>query len=1032
MTAQSSPLPLLFAGSSPSWETPELTSLNTLPPHALAVPFPAGGSPALDHTASPFYHSLSGTWDFLLLPNPTAATTEALAGGTWAPIEVPGNWTMQGFGTPHYTNVQMPWKNLPPTVPEDNPTGVYRRSFTVPAGWEGRRIVLHLAGCEGACYISVNGRPVGMNKDSRTAAEYDVTGIVNIGGENEIVAVVLRWSDASFVEDQDHWWQSGIHRDIFLYATDRVYLADLFARPELSGDMRQGILHVRCTLDTLGKQPEHVEVSAQLFGPDGTAVLDKPAAASYRPLQTYWGGQRPARQDVTFKLPVTAPLLWNAETPHLYTLMVTVHGPAGAESHTCQVGFRSVEVRDRQLLVNGVPVMIRGVNRHDHSDTTGKYVSRELMELDVRRMKEFNINAVRCSHYPNDPYWLDLCDRYGLYVVDEANIESHAYYFDICRDPRYTRAFAERVRNMVERDKNHPSVILWSLGNESGYGPNHDVTAGVVRALDPSRPLHYEGAISRWMGENWQGGRNVTDIICPMYASLAEITEWATAESDDPRPLILCEYSHAMGNSNGSLSDYWAAFERYHGLQGGFIWEWLDHGIKKTDEHGRAYWAYGGDFGDTPNDANFVCDGLVWPDRTPHPAMYEFKHLIQPVKVEVAHPQRGTIQVTNKQDFAALDWLRGTWELSVDGVVVQRGELPPLDIAPGATQRVELPLEAVAQAGERFLTVRFVQREATPWAPAGHEVAWDQAALPSEQAATAVAPAAVAVEQGDGRIVLRAGAVRAEFDRATGTLVAFGADGANGVRQGPLLNVWRAAVDNDGLKVWDDPRKPLQRWRELGLPELKRELRGIRLVENGDGVTVEVAHAASGRDNWDDFSHVHRYTLLANGELLVENHVTLGEGISDIPRVGVNLVLAPELEQLEWFGRGPWDNYSDRKAGAVVARWQSTVAGQYVPYVMPQAHGQKTDVRQVTLSDGAGHALTVSARPAFEFAALHMTDDDLYRALHTTDITPREEVYLTIDAAQRGLGTLSCGPDTLDQYKLLEREYRFSFTLTAE
>ncbi len=1026
-------LPLLFIGGQKTWELPELTALNTLPPHALAIPLPGTPSSAADPASSPWFQSLCGTWDFKLLPRPEAVTAEALAGDGWAPIQVPGNWTMQGFGTPHYTNVQMPFPHLPPHVPEDNPTGVYRRSFEVPASWKGRRIVLHIAGCEGACYVYLNGEPVGLHKDSRTPAEYDLSQLVRFDAPNELVAVVLRWSDASFVEDQDHWWQSGIHRDVFLYATDTVYLADLFAQPELNDDLSAGMLRVRCTLDAVGQPPEHTRVEAQLFDPSGKPVFAQPLSASYRQLTSYWGAARPARQEVTLKGDVPAPLLWSAETPHLYTLVVTVHGPAGPESSAVQIGFRSVVVRDRQLLVNGVPVMIKGVNRHDHSDTAGKAVSRELMETDIRLMKQFNINAVRASHYPNDPYWIELCDRYGMYLIDEANIESHAYYFDICRDPRYTHAFVDRVRNMIERDKNHPSIIAWSLGNESGYGPNHDTAAGLARSLDPSRPLHYEGAISRWMGESWEGGRNVTDIICPMYASIDEIVAWAEEGGDDPRPLILCEYSHAMGNSNGCLSDYWEAFEKYRGLQGGFVWEWVDHGIRRTDEQGRTYWAYGGDFGDTPNDANFVCDGLVWPDRTPHPAMYELKHLIQPARAELADGASGTIRIVNRQDFRGLEWLRGTWELTVDGEPVVSGELPELRAAPGEAQTVALDLGAAADMpGERFLTVRFYQREATPWAPAGHEVGWDQIALPAVAGAEAPAatPAAVQVEQRPGRIVLSAGELRAEFDTESGALVALGAGGENLLQRGPLLNVWRAAVDNDGLKLWDDPRKPLARWKELGLHNLKHKLEGIRLIEQGpDAVTVEIAHAASGREQWTDFSHIHRYTVLSSGELLVENEVRIGEGISDIPRVGVSLVLAPGLERLEWFGRGPWDNYSDRKASAIVGRWQSTVSEQYVPYIMPQEHGHKTDVRRLALSGEDGRGLEVRGQPTFEFSALHLSDDDLFRATHTTDLAPRPEVYLNIDAAQRGLGTLSCGPDTLERYRLLESEYRFAFRL---
>lgn len=1026
--------PMLFIAGRKSWEMPELTALNTLPPHALTIPFPAHGPVDVDPLASPWRQSLNGVWEFLLLPRPDYVTGAALAGGDWKPIQVPGNWTMQGFGTPHYTNVQMPFPQMPPSVPNDNPTGVYRRRFTLAPDWRGRRIVLHIAGCEGACYVYLNDRPVGFHKDSRTPAEYDVTGMVHFDAPNELIAVVLRWSDASFVEDQDHWWQSGIHRNVFLYATDTVYLADLSVRGDVSDDLQEGILRVRCTLDAIGEAEEHTRVEAQLYDAHGTQMFAEPLSATYTQTHPRFGVRRFVRPELHLEGRVPSPHLWSAEMPYLYTLVVTVYGPAGPERSACRVGFRSIAIRNRQLLVNGRAITIKGVNRHDHSDTTGKAVSRELMELDIQRMKQFNINAVRASHYPNDPYWLDLCDRYGLYVIDEANIESHAFYFDLCRDARYTRAFVERVRNMIERDKNHPSVIFWSLGNESGYGPNHDAAAGLARRLDPSRPLHYEGAISRWMGESWQGGRAATDVICPMYASIDEIVAWAEQETDDPRPLILCEYSHAMGNSNGSLADYWAAFERYPALQGGFIWEWVDHGIRVTDAQGRVYWAYGGDFGDVPNDANFVCDGLVWPDRTPHPALYEYKYLIQPVRVELVDPSGTMLRIVNRQDFAGIDWLYGVWEVIADGVPVASGRLPELHAAPGESQVVKLDLSAARVPGERYLTVRFYQRDATLWASAGHEVAWQQLPLPTVATVPEpiIAGETVVVEQRPERITLRAGATHAVFDIMSGTLAAFGRDEQNLIVRGPLLNVWRAATDNDGLKLRDEPEKPLARWKALGLHRLRHRLRHIRVVAaDSRSVSVEIEHAASGRDRWDDFIHLHRYTLHADGELSVENTIIAGNAISDLPRVGVSMVLAPDLEHLEWYGRGPWDNYSDRKASALIGRWRSTVTDQYVPYIMPQEHGHKTDVRFLTLTDHGGYGLFVGGQPAFEFSALHHSDDDLFRALHTIDLTSRAEVFLNLDVAHRGLGTLSCGPDTLEPYRLLASEYRFEYRMRA-
>jgi beta-galactosidase len=635
---------------------------------------------------------------------------------------------------------------------------------------------------------------------------------------------------------------------------------------------------------------------------------------------------------------------------------------------------------------------------------------------------------VRTSHYPNDPYWLDLCDLFGMYIVDEANIEAHAFYRETCRDPRYTNAYVTRVRAMVERDKNHPCVIFWSLGNESGYGPNHDAAAGWVRGADSSRPLHYEGAISRWAGKTWKDGHRVTDVVCPMYPPIERIIDWSK-HSKDWRPMILCEYSHAMGNSNGSLADYWAAFENYPGLQGGFIWEWIDHGIKQNDANGKTYWAYGGDFGDVPNDANFCADGIVWPNRTPHPALFEFKYLAQPVRVETVDA-RGRVRIVNKRDFTSLDDLSGEWEMTVDGVRVQSGNLPRLHIAPGESMDVTLDLKS-DHVGERFLNFRFNQRKGTGWANAGHEVAWQQIALPSRaQKPLRHDNANVFAEENAHAIILRVGNLRAVFDKAAGTLAELGVD-TNLIVRGPLLNVWRAATDNDGIKLLlgREGSRTLVRWLDLGLDQVQYSLQHVRLIRAKSLPIVEIVHHASGRGQWNDFVHTHRYTLLPSGEMHVENTVRLGEGIRDIPRVGVNLVLAPDLEQLEWFGRGPWENYPDRKASAIIGHYASTVTDQYVPYIMPQEHGHKTDVRWLTLANEQGNGLRIEGEPTIEFSASHFTAADLFAAKHTIDLTPRAEVLLNLDGAHRGLGTASCGPDTLDKYRLLEPVYRFAFSL---
>jgi beta-galactosidase len=882
---------------------PELASLGRLPPGATLRRDPRR------------VRTLDGRWEFRLAPRPEAAPAALARARGWDEVDVPGLWTMQGYGRPYYTNVRMPFAERPPDVPSDNETGIYRITFRVPRGWRSRPVVLHFGGSEGVLYVLVNGHPVGIAKDARTPAEFDVTELVDHGGDNELVAVVVRWSDASFVEDQDQWWQAGLPRSVQLLSPT---IRDVFWRADATG--------------AFGVVADVAEGEARLVDTRGQTVA----------------GARLGEQTG-----LARPRLWSAEQPSVYRLEVE----AGGETVSCDVGFRTVEVRDRQLLVNGKAVLLAGVNRHEFDDRTGRVVSRASMEADVALMKRHNVNAVRCSHYPNDPYWLELCDRHGLYVVDEANLESHAYYDELCDDETYRAQWLERVANMVERDKNHPSVILWSLGNESGYGANHDAAAGWVRRRDPSRPLHYEGAIAR----DWHGGRTATDVVCPMYADVGSIVRFAEEATDDPRPLVLCEYSHAMGNSNGGLADYWRAFRAHRALQGGFVWEWVDHGIRVDDAHG-GHWAYGGDLGDEPNDGNFCADGIVWPDRVPHPALAELAYLAQPVGVTGG--RGGRFRVENRRSFTSLADLDGTWELTVDGDVVKRGRLPRLRVAPG--EATELRLALPAGPGERFVTFRFHAGD--------DEVAHDQVRV-------------------SGSPRRRLGRTRAFAGDVFPDLV---------VAQ-PRLQLWRAPTDNDGLPLVPDKHVgPLDRWLELGL--------------DGD----DVSHLAT---------HGQRVRELADGGLLVENVVELAPGVDDLPRVGVVLALREGLEQLEWYGRGPWEAYGDRLASTVVGRFRSTVSDEYVPYIHPQEHGHHPEARWVRLTAADGAGIEVAGVPTIGFGASHFTAADLTGARHTSDLRPRAETILSLDAAQRGLGTASCGPDTDERYRLRERRYAFAYVV---
>ncbi|NJD58325.1 MAG: DUF4981 domain-containing protein [Anaerolineae bacterium] len=1020
---------------------PQLTGFNKLPPRATLYPYPnSDAALQADRNASPWFLSLNGTWDFQLHSCPEELTNSALHEADWTPIEVPGNWTMQGHGYPHYTNVVMPFPNLPPEVPDENPTGIYRKTFSLPATWQDRRIVLHFGGCEGALFVFLNDHPVGISKDARTPAEFDVSSLVKHGEPNELLAIVTQWSDASFLEDQDHWWQAGPQREIFLYSTGLPFIQDVFALSDLTDNHQGGLLHVKVALGFPGERAQNCEVEIQLCDPQNIIVITDTQKIGSDSLTDEWLAPAAPSNVLMFEHAVPSPLPWSAENPNLYTLLIILRSPGGEESTSCKVGFRKIEIRERMLLLNGNRIMIKGVNYHDHDESTGKAISRELFEKDLHLMKQFNINAIRTSHYPKDPYFYDLCDQLGFYVVDEANLETHAFYQDLCHDTRYTNAFLDRNQAMVERDKNHPCIILWSLGNESGYGPNHDAVAGYIRGRDPSRPLHYESALGNyWEGAEWQGGQRVTDVVCPMYPQIENIISWSQNDKGN-RPMILCEYSHCMGNSNGSLSDYWAAFEKYPGMQGGFLWEWIDHGILHTGKDGKYYYLYGGDFGDLPNDANFCTDGIVWPDRTPHPALYEFKYLAQPLKVSRLASSAERFRITNKQDFTSLAWLCGRWELTCDGEGILSGEITDLNIAPHHSKIIELPIRnSFERDGEYFINFIFSQRNATAWAPAGHVVAWEQ--LPLSRLPVKAKPGGkqsqkagkIDIRQTNQHILLSTGPIHAMFDLMEGELTEFGA-GVNFIMHGPRLNVWRAATDNDGIKLLKDrlieSMKVLSFWDALGLPALRYRLKSFRLVEQpGSLPKVVIKQLASGRDQWEDFTFTQSYTLLTSGKLVVSCVLIAGPGIIDLPRVGVSLCLQPGLENLTWYGRGPYENYPDRKSSAMLGIYHSTVSEQYVPYIMPQEHGHKTDTRWLLLNDADGQGIKIVGHPTLEFNASHLTDHDLYSAHHTVDLQPNPEIYLNIDAAMRGLGTASCGPDTLDQYRLLKPRYSFSFSM---
>lgn len=977
------------------WTLPDCIGINRLPGRATLFPYDTAAEALAGETAR--VRSLDGTWSFLLVDRPTDTPANFAAPdldvSDWDDIAVPGNWTMQGFDTPQYTNVQMPFEpDDPPALPDDNPTGIYRTTFAVPSDWAGRRLVLSFGAVTSTFSVWVNGEFVGVGKDSRLPSEFDVSETAH-AGQNSLAVQVVKWSDASYVEDQDQWWQAGINRSVLLYATGPTYIQHVFARGTADGKLDM--------LVEAGRLPDpQWTVRAALYDADGEMVRGD-LSGGFTTFGRSWPRDGSAR--LTAEIADVRP--WSAETPYLYTLMVSLHSPDGTEVEATRtrIGFRTVEVRDRQLLVNGKPVYIKGVNRHEHHDRLGSAVDRETMRHDIAVLKEFNVNAVRTSHYPPDPYFLDLCDEHGLYVIDEANIETHAHYNQINRDPRYLAAFVDRGSRMVRRDGNHASVIVWSLGNESGYGPHHDAMAGWIRHYDDSRPLHYEGAIAG----NWSGGHPATDIVCPMYPSIASIVEWADT-TDDYRPLIMCEYAHAMGNSCGNLADYWDAIRSHHGLQGGFIWEMLDHGIAITTETGETYWGYGGDFDDEPNDGNFVCDGLFWPDRTPHPPMWEAKRLFQPVRITAANTANNEIVVHNEYDFIDLSHLTFSWEITVDGRVTQSGDLPALSTAAGMHETVSVPYQplALAPGEEATLVVQFRDRREDPLLGAEHPVGWEQLILPSTvDTPPTVAESASYQQNGD---TIRAGNVTVE----SGRIVEFGP-----LLTEPVPNVWRAPTDNDGMprRLESEPwyRPALRRWLEWGLDKADHAITDVSIVD--DRIVVRGRVTSPVREL---LGHTRTIVVRSDGILDITEEFDVPADLDDLPRLGVTFDVPAEFTDMSWLGRGPQESYVDRKYGVSLGQWESTVEGQYVPYIYPQEHGNLTDVRWLALRRADGAGLLVSAPTPIEARASHYSDATLTAARHTIDLVRDDVVHVMLDIRQRGLGGASCGPDTLTQYRV--------------
>ena len=998
------------------WENPAVFAINKEAPRASFISYTKPKDAlSFDVENAAFYQSLNGYWSFHWVKEASERPKDfyqtAYDASQWDTIKVPANWELQGYGIPIYVNTTYPFamqNPQPPTIPNGwNPVGSYRRSFTLDNTWGSKRIFLHFGAVKSAMYVWVNGRKVGYSQGSKLPAEFEITDYLQ-AGTNILAVEVYRWSDGSYLECQDFWRLSGIERDVYLYGTEKLRIKDFHFKADLDSIYRDADFTVEVELDSPVGAGEYI-VEAQLMDKHKTLFQAQKT-----------GVAKGASTKLLFEGRVVNPLKWTAETPHLYTLCITLKDKEdeALESTAVKVGFRDVEIKGGQLLVNGKAIYLKGVNRHEHDEYTGHVISRASMLKDIKLMKAHNINAVRTSHYPNDPLWYQLCDQYGLYLVDEANIESHGMGYgerSLAKDTQWQAAHLDRVQRMVQRDKNHPSIIIWSLGNEAGDGPNFEACAHWLKGFDPSRPLQYERA----------GMNAYTDIVCPMYAPLNHLVSYG--RQMHTRPYILCEYAHAMGNSLGNFRDYWELIERYDNLQGGFVWDWVDQGLVKHTADGDKYWAYGGDYGpeDIPSDRNFCMNGLVNPDRTVHPAIHEVKKVYQNIKIEAVPFDNNALLVSNKYDFITLDRFHLEWEMLENGIAISSGISALEGIAPGTTQKIPFFLSGWKRKAnaEYFLNFKMVLKDDWGIVDANTVLAREQIALGTTyQNNLRESKAPVSVLYGEHTYLVGGEHFSVQFDKETGAVMSFLYHGKELLNSPVEPTFWKAPNDNDhGFNM----AKELAVWRNV--------LDNTKLIDSNMSRVGSLQAELNFKLYLPDVdSYINlRYTVSGNGQLVLDYDFKMGnQPLPMLPRVGIKMALKPEYDQLKWYGRGPWENYPDRNSAAHVGIYQSSVGGQYVNYASPQDNGYKTDARWVKLYNQSNKGLHITSDQPIGFSALHFTAEDLTSdergQLHPFDLPHREEVYLHFDHQIMGVGgDDSWGAKPHAPYLIAPKDYSF-------
>ncbi len=1014
----------------PDWGNHEVLERNRLKSRAHFFPYPDPDTAvSYQRGLSSRFQLLNGQWDFYYAPTPQEAPAdfynEDFDTSNWDRIKVPSNWQLEGYGRPHYTNIAYPIPVDPPHVPVENPTGCYRREFYIPEDWKDFRITLNFEGVDSAFHVWVNGRLAGYSQVSRMPSEFDITPLVK-PGKNILAVRVYQWSDGTYLEDQDMWWLSGIFRDVYLLARPGIHIGDIFIRTDLYNEYKDAVLNADIVLtNAQDEDVRGIGLECNLINDEGQEV----GMVQLEDLDLAKG-----ENDIKVTMEVQDPVLWSAETPCLYSLVLILKDSRGRvlEVVPQKTGFRSVELKNGYLLVNGKAIKFKGINRHDHHPTQGRAVPYEAMLEDVLLMKRHNINAVRTSHYPNDPVFLDLCDEYGLYVIDETDLETHGFEMAGCLerlsdDPDWQEAYLDRVRRMVERDKNHPCIVMWSLGNESGFGCNHVAMYKWIKTRDQTRLVHYEGESSRHFKDEGYELKSC-DVHSTMYTSVEEM-ELAGRLVNMKYPHIMCEYAHAMGNGPGALKEYWETFYRYPRLQGGFVWEWIDHGILQHRD-GREYYAYGGDFGDWPNDGNFVIDGLLFPNRKPSPGLIEYKKIIEPVRVEAEDLKEGRFRITNLYDFIGLDHLKVVWSIESDGKLICSGTLPMPGIPAGESRDIAIPWDRpkqVTPGADYWFNISFVLAHDTRWAHQGHEVAWAQFRLPVD------VPAVLTVSKSsmpplscteDNRYISISGAdYKLRFDKLYGTIVSWEHEGRKLLVSGPRLNFWHAPTDNE-MHIRHE-------WRRFGLHAMQHRTERVSFEYSDRSALIKVnTRIGPPILSWC-INAEYTYEVYGSGDVIL-SVVGRPSGPSlpeTLPKIGLQMAIPADMDRFTWYGRGPGESYVDSKEANRFGVYTASVDELFTPYIYPQENGNRTDVYWTAAVDPTGSGLLAVGMPCLDFSARPYTDKDIEEAMHTCDLVRRDFITLNLDHRHNGLGTNSCGPGPLEKYKLYTKDFRFAVRL---